>query len=97
MANTGGLCNVIEQSSTHSVPLLFLHQAHQEGDDGHDQKDEKQNLGNTYGAGRNPAETENCSDQGNHQKDNGVVQHGFLLSNAGRQALPCGHVLTVEN
>jgi hypothetical protein len=59
---------------------LSFHQADHEADHSHDGKDEKEDLGNFDGASGNASETEHGCNQGDHEENNGIVQHVDLLA-----------------
>jgi hypothetical protein len=48
---------------------------HQERDDGADEENHEKDFRNACSAGGESAETEDCSNQSNDQKDDGIVKH----------------------
>src|SRR3954469_21496475 len=64
-------------SALFSMAISFsaFRQRQQEGYQRNDQKDDKQNLRNAGGAGGNATEAEQCRDQCDDEKYDGVIQH----------------------
>src|SRR5438105_6881424 len=58
----------------------LLDEPEQEARDSEDGKQHEQDLGDARRAGGDAAEAEQRGDQRNDEEDNGVVQHGFLLT-----------------
>ena len=62
-----------------SRPSLFpSHQAGYKTHYGHDGENKKQDFRDFNGTGRNTAKTKKGSDQGDHKKNNRVMQHDVL-------------------
>jgi hypothetical protein len=61
------------------MPALLEH-AYQYRNDGDDEEDKEQDLGYFGRARSNAAESEECSDEGDNKKYNGVIKHDVHLS-----------------
>jgi hypothetical protein len=59
--------------------LLSSHEAHDEAHDGHHRENEEKNFRDLYCTGSDSAKSEHRSNQGDHQEDDGIVEHvGFF-------------------
>src|ERR1700752_3322963 len=62
------------------VPTSASQQDSHKADDGDNKEDDEEDLCDTGGARRDAREAEQCGDERDDQKHDGIVQHGKLLS-----------------
>ena len=72
-SGTGASCRI------HKGGSALFHQTHDKSHKGHDEEDDTKNLGDADGTSSDAAKAEQGGDQCDDQKDNGVVQHVYLL------------------